>query len=40
MWKMRTAGSRDRESGRTRAQSLGVPVWSEDDLDRAIGGEA
>ncbi len=24
----------------TKAQSLGVPVWSEDDLDRALGGLA
>jgi len=22
-----------------KARALGVPVWSEDDLDRAIGGE-
>jgi NAD-dependent DNA ligase len=23
-----------------KARALGVPVWSEDDLDRALGGKA
>jgi hypothetical protein len=38
MWKMRTARTRHRGTGCRKAEALGVPVWAEDDLDRAIGG--
>ena len=36
----REAGTRNPEPTGEKARALGVPVWSEDDLDRALGGAA
>ena len=38
MWKMRAETFPHPVADREKAGALGVPVWSEDDLDRAIGG--